>query len=170
MNNNTTITAEITQEFPLNNVSTDIVIGGDSTVFNDVDEVGRSNSGDQSFHEEQTFYLKLNCYKARLKFSEKAMLSLQYYQKIVFAMKQSKSGKHNGVDSKFFGWCKKHFKLDNTIGNEILVSLKDGRRIIFIESYWVDAKVSADFFSFLCFKFLLKQNTINQQRIYHCYL
>ena len=26
------------------------------------------------------------------------------------------------------------------------------------------------FFSFLCFKFLLKQNTINQQRIYHCYL
>ena len=38
------------------------------------------------------------------------------------------------------------------------------------EKYWVDAKVSADFFSFLCFKFLLKQNTINQQRIYHCYL
>ena len=37
-------------------------------------------------------------------------------------------------------------------------------------TYWVDAKVSADFFSFLCFKFLLKQNTINQQRIYHCYL
>ena len=37
-------------------------------------------------------------------------------------------------------------------------------------NYWVDAKVSADFFSFLCFKFLLKQNTINQQRIYHCYL
>ena len=36
--------------------------------------------------------------------------------------------------------------------------------------YWVDVKVSADFFSFLCFKFLLKQNTINQQRIYHCYL
>ena len=36
--------------------------------------------------------------------------------------------------------------------------------------YWVDAKVSADFFSFLWFKFLLKQNTINQQRIYHCYL
>ena len=36
--------------------------------------------------------------------------------------------------------------------------------------YWVDAKVSADFFSFLCFKFLLKQNTINQQHIYHCYL
>ena len=36
--------------------------------------------------------------------------------------------------------------------------------------YWVDAKISADFFSFLCFKFLLKQNTINQQRIYHCYL
>ena len=38
------------------------------------------------------------------------------------------------------------------------------------DKYWVDAKVSADFFSFLCFKFLLKQNTINQQRIYHCYL
>ena len=36
--------------------------------------------------------------------------------------------------------------------------------------YWVDAKVSADFFSFLCFKFLLKQNTINQRRIYYCYL
>ena len=36
--------------------------------------------------------------------------------------------------------------------------------------YWVDAKVSADFFSFLCFKFLLKQNTINQRHIYHCYL
>ena len=100
--NNTSITTEITQEFPLNNVSTNIVIGGDSTVFSDVDEVGRSNSNDQSSHEEQTFYLKLNCYKARLKFSEKAMLSLEYYQKIVFAMKQSKSRKHNGIDSKFF--------------------------------------------------------------------
>ena len=31
-------------------------------------------------------------------------------------------------------------------------------------------KYPADFFSFLCFKFLLKQNTINQRRIYHCYL
>ena len=41
---------------------------------------------------------------------------------------------------------------------------------IYVGKYWVDAKVSADFFSFLCFKFLLKQNTINQQRIYHCYL
>ena len=50
---------------------------------------------------------------------------------------------------------------------------RSGRRIKSPGSvilYWVDAKVSADFFSFLCFKFLLKQNTINQQRIYHCYL
>ena len=132
--NNRSITAEITQKFPLNNVSTNIVSGGDSTVFNDVDEVGRSNPDDQSSHEEQTFYLKLNCYKARLKLSEKAMLFLEYYQKIVFAMKQSKSGKHNGVDSKFFSWCRKHFKLDNTTGNEMLVSLRDDRRIIFIES------------------------------------
>ena len=42
--------------------------------------------------------------------------------------------------------------------------------LVFEIFFWVDAKVSADFFSFLCFKFLLKQNTINQQRIYHCYL
>ena len=43
-------------------------------------------------------------------------------------------------------------------------------RLKSVLKYWVDAKVSADVFSFLCFKFLLKQNTINQQRIYHCYL
>ena len=47
---------------------------------------------------------------------------------------------------------------------------KETRKILHSYIYWVDAKVSADFFSFLCFKFLLKQNTINQQRIYHCYL
>ena len=52
-------------------------------------------------------------------------------------MKQSKSGKAQWVlIVKFFSWCKKHFKLDNTTGNEILVSLKDDRRIIFIESYF----------------------------------
>ena len=53
--------------------------------------------------------------------------------------------------------------------NRIIVSVCCVTRRV-IELYWVDAKVSADFFSFLCFKFLLKQNTINQQRIYHCYL
>ena len=77
--NDTSTTAEITHKFPLNNVSTNIIIDGNSTVFNDVDEVGHRNSSDQSSHEEQTFYAKLSCYKARLKFSEKAMLSLEYY-------------------------------------------------------------------------------------------
>ena len=100
--NDTLVTTEITQEFPLNNISTNIAMDGYSTVFNDVNEAGHSNSSDQSFHEEETYYSELNCYKARLKLSEKTMLSLNYCQKIVFAVKQSKSGEHSGVDSKFF--------------------------------------------------------------------
>ena len=45
-------------------------------------------------------------------------------------MKQSKSRKHNGIDS----------KLDNTTGKPILAPLKDGRRLIFIESYFTILK------------------------------
>ena len=41
---------------------------------------------------------------------------------------------------------------------------------IFVECIGLMQKYPPIFFSFLCFKFLLKQNTINQQRIYHCYL
>ena len=68
------------------------------------------------------------------------MLSLEYYQKVVFTMKQSKSGKHNGVDSKFFIWCRKYFKYDNTMGDEVRISLKDDGRINFIESYFAILK------------------------------
>ena len=79
--NDTSTTAKIKHKFPLNNISKNMISDGNST---DVDEVGLHNSSDQSSHEEQTFYAKLSCYKARLEFSEKAMLSLEYYQKIIF--------------------------------------------------------------------------------------
>ena len=91
-------TTEITHEFPLNNVSTNIIIDSDSTVVNGLDEVDRSNTSGQSSHKEQTL-------QSTIKIFRKSNASFGVLPKIVFAKKQSKSGKHNGGDSKFFSWC-----------------------------------------------------------------
>ena len=68
--------------------------------------------------------------------------------------------------------CKRGYKWCDESDDTIVIMLAHAEqcKCVYGNIYWVDAKVSADFFSFLCFKFLLKQNTINQQRIYHCYL
>jgi hypothetical protein len=69
-----------------------------------------------------------------LKYPEKTMLSLNYYHKIIHAFKHAKGGKSSGVDPKFHGWCKHHFKIDNTSVIDILCSLKTDERIIIMES------------------------------------
>ena len=78
--------------------------------------------------------------KESLKYPEKAMISFEYYQKIIHALKQKKSGKAIGLDPKFHGWCKKHFKIDVTSTTEILCSIKNGRRIVVVESYFTILK------------------------------
>jgi len=61
------------------------------------------NDGEGRTNEENIFYSKVEEYRAGLKYPEKAMLSLVYYQKIIHALKQPKGGKNSGVDSKFHG-------------------------------------------------------------------
>jgi hypothetical protein len=68
------------------------------------------------------------------------MLSLDYYHKIIHALKQPKGGKSSGIDSKFHGWCKHHFKIDNTSGVEMLCSAKTDRRIVVVEPYYTILK------------------------------
>jgi hypothetical protein len=68
------------------------------------------------------------------------MIYFDYYQKIIHDLKQPKSGKTTGVDAKFHGWFEKHFKIDITSGFDVLCSLKNGRRIVVIESYFIVLK------------------------------
>ncbi|CAF2745866.1 unnamed protein product [Rotaria sp. Silwood2] len=136
----TSVTNERTNDLPVAHVSVNVTIDDDCTVINNAGEVGQSDSNDQSSHEEKMFYSKVNCYESRLKFVEKVILSLDYYQKILFAVKLAKGGKTACIDNKFYNWCKKHFKINNTAGHDILVSLKNDRRIVFTESYFTILK------------------------------
>lgn len=68
------------------------------------------------------------------------MLSLDYQQKILLAVKQGKDGKTTGIDNKLYNGRKKYFEIDNTFGHDMLVSSKNDRRIIFIESYFTILK------------------------------
>lgn len=62
------------------------------------------------------------------------MLSLDYYHKIIHALKHPK----RGIDVKFHGWCKQHFKIDSTSGVETLCSQKSNRRIVIVEPYYIE--------------------------------
>lgn len=105
-----------------------IVVGNDVTI---------DDNGDEEIsNEEKTFHSKLNTYKQGLKHPGKAMISLEYYHKIIHCLKQPKGGRTTGVNTKFYSWCKKYFKVDVTSGVEILCSLKNGNRVVFIESYF----------------------------------
>ncbi|CAF1505919.1 unnamed protein product [Rotaria sordida] len=64
-----------------------IIIDGNHPIMKNFDEVVVNDSNAHSSNEEQTFYSKLNAYKAR----------------------QPKCGKENGVDAKFHVWWKKAF-------------------------------------------------------------
>ncbi|CAF3013450.1 unnamed protein product, partial [Rotaria sp. Silwood2] len=122
------------------NTLTNIIIDGQDTIVNNTDVVIDGNESDDASNEEKKFYSKLNMYKESLKYPEKVMISLDYYQKIIQCLKQPKSGKAIGIDAKFHFWCKKYFKLDITSGIEILCSMKNGRRIVVIESYFAVLK------------------------------
>ena len=116
-----------------------VIVDGDNTIINDSADVVIDVSAGIS-HEEKTFFAKVNDYKKELKFPDKVMLTLAYFNKIKNALKCDKSGKKTGIDAKFHGCCKQHFKIDLTIGTEILCSSKTGRRIIVFESYYTVLK------------------------------
>ncbi|CAF5073827.1 unnamed protein product, partial [Rotaria sp. Silwood1] len=40
-----------------------------------------------------------------------------------------------GIDTKFFSWCKIHFKIDQSAGVEMLCSSKNGNRIAVLQNY-----------------------------------
>jgi hypothetical protein len=122
------------------NSITNIIIDGQDTIVNNIDVIIDNDGSNEISNEEKTFYSKLNLYKQGLKYPEKVMISLEYYQKIIHCLKQPKSGKTTNVDAKFYGWCKKYFKIDITSGVEILCSLKNGRRLVVIESYFTILK------------------------------
>ncbi|CAF2130101.1 unnamed protein product [Rotaria magnacalcarata] len=122
------------------NTLPNIIIDGQDTIINNTDVVIDGNESNDTSNEEKTFYSKLNMYKESLKYPEKVMISFDYYQNIIQCLKQPKSGKAIGIDAKFHFWCKKHFKIDMTSGIEMLCSVKNGRRIVVIESYFVVLK------------------------------
>ena len=107
---------------------------------------------------------------AEIKFSKTSAHRILHEDLGCFPFKKIKQPKLTNLQKQkrvtFANWALNNYTKDNTKRWHFLM------RSFFDldEIYWVDAKVSADFFSFLCFKFLLKQNTINQRRIYHCYL
>ncbi|CAF4134003.1 unnamed protein product [Rotaria magnacalcarata] len=67
---------------------------------------------------------------------EKSMITLPFYNRIIHSLKQKKGGKQTGIDSKFYLWCKLHFKIDYSVGVEILCSSKNGNRIAVVEHYY----------------------------------
>jgi hypothetical protein len=83
-----------------------ILDGNDIILTNDDEKVIKDDDGRSN--EEKTFYFKVDNYRAVLKYPEKTMLSLNYYHKIIHALKHAKGGKSSGVDQKFHGWCKHH--------------------------------------------------------------
>ena len=113
-----------------------VIVDGQDAIVTNVDVVIDGTESDQISNEEKSFYSLLNIYKDSLKYPAKAMISFEYYQKIMYALKQQKSGKAIGLDPKFHGWCKKHFKIDVISTTEILCSVKNGRRIVVVESYF----------------------------------
>jgi hypothetical protein len=110
----------------------DMVVNGPDLVVDDTEDAHAAA--------EKRFYSKLNVYKESLKYPEKVMITFDYYKNIIHCLKQPKSGKSIGVDAKFHFWCKKSFKIDVTSGVEILCSMKNSRRIVVVESYFVVLK------------------------------
>ncbi|CAF3193160.1 unnamed protein product [Rotaria sp. Silwood2] len=117
----------------------DVIVTGNDVIISNGDlEV--VEDGEVLSNEEKIFYSKVDDYRAGLKYPEKTMLSLVYYYKIIHALKQPKGRKSTGVDTKFHGWCKQHFKIDNISGVELLSSLKTDRRIVVVEPYFTILK------------------------------
>ncbi len=84
------------------------------------------------------FYTDVEKYKNSLALCmrEKSMITMSLYINIINALKQTKGGKKTGIDSKFHLWCKTHFKIDYSVGVELLCSSKNGNRIAVVENYY----------------------------------
>lgn len=67
---------------------------------------------------------------------EKAMISIDLYNKIINALKQGRGGKKVGIDVKFYSWCKTHFKIILNVDVELLCSVRNGKRIAVTEDYY----------------------------------
>jgi hypothetical protein len=88
---------------------------------------------------------------------EKSMITMALYNNIINALKQTKGGKKTGINSKFYSWCKTHFKIDESAGVTILCSLKNGNRIVVLENYYqVRPPCSCENHLKLCFRFYKK--------------
>lgn len=124
----------VVNTFMDNNVLANINVNGNNTAVNIIDEATDSSSNGDASNEEKTFYSKVDVYKSELKYPEKVMISFDFYQKIIHGLKQSKSGKTSGIDAKFHGWCKKHFKINIISELETLRSAKTGHQIVVLES------------------------------------
>ncbi len=92
----------------------------------------------KSYHKRNKFYANVEEYKNTLSLCmrEKSMITISLHSNIIDALKQIKGGKKTGVDSKFFLWCKTHFKIDQSAGVEILCSSKNGNRIVVVDHYY----------------------------------
>ncbi|CAF1068264.1 unnamed protein product, partial [Didymodactylos carnosus] len=71
---------------------------------------------------EKTFYAKVDDSKNGLSsgMRQKTMITVSYYNKILNALKQTTSGKETGVNSYFYAWCKKFFRVDNCAVGEFI--------------------------------------------------
>jgi transposase InsO family protein len=116
-----------------------VIVDADNTIVNgSADVVIDTDLGIS--HEERTFYAKIDDFKKGLKFPDKVMLTTAYTDEIKNALKHNKGGKTSGITSKFYGWCKQHFRIDLTSGMELLCSRKNGRRIVVLETYFAVMK------------------------------
>ncbi|CAF4559174.1 unnamed protein product, partial [Didymodactylos carnosus] len=110
-------------------------IGSNAVILSDGNDVVIA---DDISNAEKTFYAKVDDYKNGLSSSmrEKTMITVSYYNKILNALKQTTSGKETGVNSYFYAWCKKFFRVDNSAGVDLLYSSKNGTRLVVLEAYY----------------------------------
>ena len=104
-----------------------IEMAGNEVIINDAEE-----------SQKRAFALNLEEYKNTLTScnQEKAMITLELYNKIMSALRCGKGGKKVGIDSKFYSWCKTHFKIINNAGTDTLCSVKSHTRVAVVENYF----------------------------------
>ena len=68
------------------NEISNVIVDGNDTIITSVDEEVTKDDVNRS-NEEKTFYSKVNEYRTSLKYPEKTMISLDYYNKIIHALK-----------------------------------------------------------------------------------
>ena len=99
-----------------------------------------SDSDEQSCHKEKIVHSTLDDYKSRLKFYGKSDDYFRLLSKDPFNCQSRRKMEKNYVYSQFFSCCIQCFKLDKTIGVDMLLLLKNVRRFVFSESYFTILK------------------------------